>query len=427
MPLLAEPPCLSNGVEGPTPNEQSVANRGRAWHPGRPLPGRPHCHSSVITRALPTAQPMRETRPDLPTALIASAADFIERAIGEVETAPRYAVIHFASGVELLLKARLAVEHWVLVFADPGRASRAALAGGDFRSVSPGQAMDRLDDVLDAPLSKSARRAFDALSKRRNRYVHFADPARFVYGPERERLVETVIEEQIRAWYELQRLLARDWADEFAPYRDVVDALGRAMHGQRRFLAHKANQLSEELDAVRSSGGAVYPCDACGYDAVVEEARYGDLAAARCRVCDRETWWLWFDPDETGAVRVGEEGIILPPGQGPALDVAALADHYTPYQRQDERLVEPVTAYCGTCEISGVPTVVPWAAGEAYDSWEPEHGVPAPPLWLCVNCLDTPGTPTRCEWCGERVTGETGDYYTPGCSMCAYHLTREAS
>lgn len=370
---------------------------------------------------------MGETRPDLPTALVASAADFIERAISEVDKAPRYAVVHFASGVEILLKARLAMEHWILVFADPGRASRAALAGGDFRSVSPGQAMDRLDDVLEAPLSRSARRAFEALSKRRNRYVHFVDPARFVDGPERERLVETVIEEQIRAWYELQRLLTRDWADGFAPHRDVVDRLGRAMHGQRRFLAHKADQLSRELDAVRASGGAVYPCDACGYDAVVEEVRYGDLVIARCRVCERETRWLWFDPDETSAaLRVGEEGILLPPTEGRPLDVALVAKHYTPYQPQDERLVEPVAAYCGACELSDTPTVVPWPAGETYDSWEPEHGAPAPPLWLCVNCLDTPETPTRCEWCGERVTGEVGDYYNPGCSMCTYHIERDA-
>lgn len=369
---------------------------------------------------------MRDTRPDLPAALVASAADFIERATDEVETAPRYAVIHFASGVELFLKARLAVEHWVLVFADPGRASRAALSGGDFRSVSPGQATERLDDVLDAPLSKSALQVFKALAKRRNRYVHFADPTHFVSGPERDRLVETVIEEQIRAWYELHRLLTRDWAAEFAPYRDVVDRLGRAMHQQRRFLAHKADRVSRELDAVRASGGAVYPCDACGYDAVLEEARYGDLATARCRVCERETRWLWFDPDEAGAVRVGEEGTVLPPSVGPAVDIAALTEHYTPYQRQDERLVEPVTAYCGACELSDLPTVVPWEASEAYDSWEPEHGVTAPPLWLCVSCLDTPEAPTRCDWCGERITGETGDYYTPGCSMCAYHITREA-
>ena len=369
---------------------------------------------------------MRETRPDLPAALVASAADFIERATSEVDTAPRYAVIHFASGIELLLKARLAMEHWVLVFADPGRTSKAALAGGDFRSVSPGHAMDRLDDVLDAPLSKSARRAFDALSKRRNRYVHFADPVHFVYGPERQRLVEAVIEEQIRAWYELHRLLTRDWAAEFAPYRDIVDRLGRAMHEQRRFLTHKADRVAGELEAVRASGGAVHLCDACGYDAVVEEGRYGDLVAARCRVCERETRWLWFDPDGAGAVRVGEEGAVLPPDEGSPLDIAALVAHYTPYQRHDERLVEPVTAYCGACELSDLPTVVPWAAGEVRDSWEPDHGGPAPPLWLCVNCLDTPEAPMRCDWCGEQITEETGDYYTPGCSMCAYHITREA-
>lgn len=49
----------------------------------------------------------------------------------------KYAVLHLAAGVEVLLKARLQYEHWSLVFAQPGTATREALAEAPFRSQSP--------------------------------------------------------------------------------------------------------------------------------------------------------------------------------------------------------------------------------------------------------------------------------------------------
>lgn len=357
--------------------------------------------------------------------LVANAAEFIDRAVGEVESSPRFAAVHFATGVELLLKARLAIEHWVLIFAQPERATREALFLGDFRSVGPGAAMDRLGKILSAPLPRAARQAFESLAKRRNRFIHFADPSLLVSGAERERLIEVMAEEQIRAWYELHALLKGDWAADFKPYETTIDRLDGAMHGQRRFLAHKADRIAEDLDTVRTGGGTVDKCDACGFTAVVEAARYGDLGVGLCRVCGREKRWLHVDRD--GPIRVGEEGILLPPDTGPPVDVVELAERYAPWQRPEDRLADPATAYCGACEFTAGQTVVPWEPGREYDSWEPDHGVPAPPHWLCVNCLDLPDySPSRCEWCGERVTGETGDYWSPGCSMCAYHIMNES-
>jgi hypothetical protein len=43
-----------------------------------------------------------------------SAFDFLESSVDEIKTHPKYSVIHFATAVELLLKARLIHEHWSL-------------------------------------------------------------------------------------------------------------------------------------------------------------------------------------------------------------------------------------------------------------------------------------------------------------------------
>ena len=69
-------------------------------------------------------------------------------------------------------------------------------------------------------------------------------------------------------------------------------------------------------------------------------------------------------------------------------------------------------AYCCECSYTEEPTVVP--LGDQ---------------WVCLNCLtEYPWTSIRdCEWCGERVTGEVGDYFSPGCVMCGVHIEREVA
>ena len=58
------------------------------------------------------------------------------------------AVLHVANGTELLFKARLAEEHWTLIFANPDEASHEKLAGEDFRSVRFSRKhVDRLDKI----------------------------------------------------------------------------------------------------------------------------------------------------------------------------------------------------------------------------------------------------------------------------------------
>lgn len=59
---------------------------------------------------------MTKERIALATVSIAeSAMDFLKRAVDEIEKHPKYSVIHFATAVELILKARLMHEHWALV------------------------------------------------------------------------------------------------------------------------------------------------------------------------------------------------------------------------------------------------------------------------------------------------------------------------
>ena len=84
----------------------------------------------------------------------------------------KYAIIHLAAAVEVLTKARLNFEHWALVFADVSKADKAALASGDFRSVAPEDALDRLTKIVGIEISAEDRKRLRLVREKRNRLQH---------------------------------------------------------------------------------------------------------------------------------------------------------------------------------------------------------------------------------------------------------------
>lgn len=89
------------------------------------------------------------------------------------ETGNRNAVIFAAASLEVLLKARLAIEHWTLLFDDPSKAKLSELKGGEFVSVSASKVIQRLNNVAPLDLRNDAP---DKVFKLRNRVLHFAPP-----------------------------------------------------------------------------------------------------------------------------------------------------------------------------------------------------------------------------------------------------------
>lgn len=93
----------------------------------------------------------------------------------------KFAVVHLATALELLLKARIAIEDPLLLGAK-GTISVANLQSGRFRSVTIDVGLQRLKQ-LGLVLTDEQRAALDAISDLRNRLVHFTieeDRARFM-------------------------------------------------------------------------------------------------------------------------------------------------------------------------------------------------------------------------------------------------------
>jgi hypothetical protein len=110
--------------------------------------------------------------------LFENGLDFIQYAIDQIkaestEYSIKYAVLHLASGIELVLKYRLEREHWSLIFKDTGQANRSALETGDFKSVDFSDCVRRLKNICNITLPEKDARNFENLKDRRNKIIHF--------------------------------------------------------------------------------------------------------------------------------------------------------------------------------------------------------------------------------------------------------------
>ena len=88
---------------------------------------------------------------DLHLPLLENALDFLASAVEQLQLdttrSLKYAVLHLAAGVELLIKERLRQEDWQLLFDDVNAADELKYAAGDFYGVAPPEALKRLRDI----------------------------------------------------------------------------------------------------------------------------------------------------------------------------------------------------------------------------------------------------------------------------------------
>ena len=109
--------------------------------------------------------------------LLASSLDFIvsaaEFASIDEERSWKYAILHLWNGMELLLKARLAQEHWSLLFADVDRAEHSKLLSGDFISVGADRAHKRLKQICGVEVAPDDWKHLIRLRNLSNRIKHY--------------------------------------------------------------------------------------------------------------------------------------------------------------------------------------------------------------------------------------------------------------
>lgn len=109
--------------------------------------------------------------------LLENAIDFVSRSVRSTKQDDpaewKYAILHLAAGIELLLKARLAKEHWSLVAHDVNTITQKELLNGNSRTVGYEAALKRIRNVAGIQIDEQLFGSLNELRKIRNKIQHF--------------------------------------------------------------------------------------------------------------------------------------------------------------------------------------------------------------------------------------------------------------
>jgi hypothetical protein len=324
-----------------------------------------------------------------------NAVDFLKRAIDDFKAQPKHSIINFHTAVELFLKARLLHEHWsLIVLKGPDRQKFEA---GDFISVTFDEACLRLQNIVQSPIPEGARKNFDAIRKHRNKMVHFFHEADGASGPE----IEAIAREQLRAWYDLHKLLTSHWDPIFIDYGKQFVLIEEKLTGHREFLRAKFNDLASSIKDEISNGAQFRMCGSCAFESARANVVLGALLESECLVCRYQDRWLDYECSDCGAPgRLREGGDFACRKCGNGDDQEAIFDRINEFEVTSDNYFEAhVPAHCSECE--------------GYHSVAEYKG-----KFLCVICLSVSDEVNACGWCGEFGTGDMEDSNLGGCTVC---------
>lgn len=329
--------------------------------------------------------------------LVRNGIDFLEKAMLQLDSDPKYSVINFYTAVEIFLKAPLVHEHWSLVVIDRDP-NRQKYEAGDFISVSFEDACTRLSVSLKKPLTKSAKEAFDKVRRHRNRMVHFYHSG--ISGKQRDEIKL----EQAQAWFELNRFVTDAWSKEFRPFIQDFKRMERSLIANNHYAQAKYENIKVKIEGLKASGASFVVCPICttgGCQAVEEAAQ---LTSYHCLVCFHRDTQLQVTCPECG-----NSEQHLTPCFG---FVCENCNHTISGE-------EEVFEFLDQSEIRNTKDDLDSNTPANCDECQSHHSVcEYDDGYLCTNCLVFFDAINHCEWCNDPMTGSAEGTYVTGCEHC---------
>ncbi|MEV7997149.1 hypothetical protein AB0O67_36300, partial [Streptomyces sp. NPDC086077] len=267
----------------------------------------------------------------------------------------KYAVLHLQAATEVLLKARLQLEYWALVFERPENASRDKFDSGDFQSCGTPEALKRLTDIagLDLGINGSIDKDLKQLAKWRNALQHYGLT---VPAPAVEKLAANVLD-FLLAFVHEQLRPTLEWRERKALDRQM-ESVSEGLASINRFLTARWNRLREELKPLLNE---TVCCPLCMQNALLVDGE------PICRFCQM----AWIDGGDAAAAYV--ENV-----QGHSL--------YVNMKDGGDALITP----CPECEHEALVADVELASGSTAEYFCFQCGTEQGPLSMCDVC----GVPT---------------------------------
>lgn len=314
------------------------------------------------------------------SALVGNGLDFFVRSAQELDQEQKFAIAHFATGLELILKARLFHEHWTLIATDPHRCAWTSVRDGTVRTIQASDLCAAITTTTGTSLTHESR-AFRAVFDHRNRVLHWA--------PQDD--IGLTVAEQCLAWHHLRALLTTSWAHVFATYKLRIEEVERLLRTHRIYLAVRFQRLEPELKGFEKAG-LIVRCPSCEFRAGVANQAPGRVRPFECQVCGY------------GATALEMKGGVLEHRERE--EILDELDPIPMLSPKEMSTYEPDRGHCGEC-LDHEATVAP-------DGGE----------YVCVECgaRFERATATNCEYCDQRWFGWDcrGSYYL-GCEHCEGH------
>jgi len=215
--------------------------------------------------------PMKKALP-IEFTLFENGLDFIWSAVeyldeGSSNRSLKYAVLHLAAGIELILKERLRRKDWRLLFPDPGKADDHVYQSGAFSSVGAWPAIQRLESECNVRFTDSEKQRLHSIREKRNRIQHLriSDSAPAIVATTAAAL--EVLIEFIRQELSEKKVTASE--DE------LLNRIRRKLGQLEEFVAIREKTIQPEL----GKANAVRQCPSCQQEALVVDG------GAECRFC----------------------------------------------------------------------------------------------------------------------------------------------
>jgi hypothetical protein len=217
----------------------------------------------VVVRLLLMASASSPTPSRVSLPLLENGLDFMVSVVEHLSGEPshrdlKYALLHLASGIELVLKERLRQDDPAQLYECPDNFDAADFAVGNFKSATATQTVKRLVDLAAVSISDSDRTQLQLLRAKRNRVEHFG----FDDTPE---AVSAITGRMLG--FALDFITAElDSATLSAEALDELATIREALPQLRAFVVDRWKRIASQ---VRDATTTVVACTGCGEEASV--------------------------------------------------------------------------------------------------------------------------------------------------------------
>lgn len=223
----------------------------------------------------PTQSELEATR----RALVSHGLQFLRSSATFLSTSPSqttFSILHFAVGLELLLKSRLFQEHWSLIAAAPHSTQWSAIKDGDFQSVQARDLLPVLSRILGENFSPATEAAFKEVLRHRNRSIHFLP---------KDDLVSTA-GDLCKGWYHLVELLRHRWRSSFEDFQEEIERVEKSLLSLRTYLRTRFDHLETSHRFTKAKhDGRLIECFVCGFQSAILDKGQAHVSVGACPVC----------------------------------------------------------------------------------------------------------------------------------------------